>query len=85
MHEPERPKYIYSHVELAMDLKDYYVVVGKYMECKACSVTFISWNLCILDQFVIGVHACFTVLMTRKYAFDLSVIALQSSQLHSGE
>lgn len=87
VHEPERPKYIYNHVELVMDLKDYYYVVGKYTECKACSVTFISWNLCILhvDQFAIGVHARFPALMICKYACDLSVIVLKSSQLHSGE
>ena len=62
-----------------MDLRDYYYVAGKYMECRVCSGTFISWDRRILDQLTSGVPARFPVLMTRKYACDQSVIAL----LHS--
>ena len=64
-------KGLYNHVWLMMDLKKYYYVPTEYMEC---------WNfhalLGIVDQLTIGVCACYSVLMTCKYACDQSVIAL---------
>ena len=34
VHESLRSKGLYNHVQLVMDLKDYYYVAGEYMECK---------------------------------------------------
>ena len=75
-----RSKGLYNHVRLVMDLKDYYFVAVEYMECRACSGTFIAWDTRILDQLATGVRTRFPVLMTRMYACDQSVIALLCSR-----
>ena len=71
-----------NHVRLVMDVKDYYYVAAEYMDCRACSGTFISWDSRMLIQLADRVRARFPVLMTRKYACDESVItALHSRTL----
>ena len=45
-----RSKGLYNHVRLVMDTKDYYYVAAEYMDCRACSGTFISWDQRILCQ-----------------------------------
>ena len=68
--ESLRSKGLYNHVRLVMDMKEYYYVAAEYMDCRACSGTFISWDHRMLDQLADGVCACFPILMTRKYACD---------------
>ena len=78
--ESLRSKGLYNHVRLVMDMKEYYYVAAEYMDCRACSGTFISWDHRMLDQLADGVRARFPILMTRKYACDESVVALLRSR-----
>ena len=73
-------KGLYNHVQIVMDVKDSYYVAREYMDCRACSGTYISWDSRILGQLSDGVRARFPVLMTRKYACDQSDIALLHSR-----
>ena len=79
-HKSLRSKRLYNHVRIVKDVKDSYYVAGKYMDCRACSGTYISWDSRILGQLSDGVRARFPVLMTRKYACDQIVIALLHSR-----
>ena len=63
-----------------MDVQDSYYVAREYMDCRACSGTYISWDSRILGQLSDGVRARFPVLMTRKYACNQNVIALLRSR-----
>ena len=77
--ESLRSKGLYNHIQLVMDVKDYYYLVAEYMDCRACSGTFISGDQRMLSQLADGVRARFPVQMTRKYACDESVIAVLRS------
>ena len=70
-HCRKESKGLYNHVRLVMDMKEHYYVAGEYMDCKACSGTFTSWDQRMLSQLS---DARFRVLMTRKYACDESVM-----------
>ena len=41
---PLRSKGLYGHIRTVIDLKDMYYLAGEYMDCNACSSTFISWD-----------------------------------------
>ena len=79
-HESLRSKGLYNHVRIVMDVKDSYYVAREYMDCRACSGTYISWDSRNLGQVSDGVRARFPVLMTRKYACNQNVIALLRSR-----
>ena len=64
--ESLRSKGLYNNVHLVMDMKEYYYVAAEYMDCRACSGTFISWDHRMLDQLADGVRARFPILMTRS-------------------
>jgi len=49
------------------------------MDCVACKGTNIAWDMRMLDQVIDGVRSLFTVVLTRKYACDQSVVALLRS------
>ena len=80
MKESLRSKGLYNHVRLVMDMKSYYYLAAEYMDCRACSGTFIAWDHRMLSQLSDGVRARFPVLMTRKYACDESVTAALRSR-----
>ena len=69
-----RSKGTYNHVRHVVDLKDFYYLVGEYMDCRACNGTFVSWDQRMLDQLPDGVRSRFPVVLTRKYACDISVV-----------
>ena len=74
--ESLRSKGLYNRIRLVLDVKSHYYMAGEYMDCRACSGTFISWDHRILSQLADGVQARFPVVLTRKYACDRAVIAL---------
>ena len=57
-----------------LDVKCHYYMAGKYMDCRACSGMFISWDRRIVCQLADGVQARFPVVLTRKYACDQAVV-----------
>ena len=63
-----------------MGVKDSYYVAREYMDCRACSGTYISWDSRNLGQLSDGVRDRFPVLMTRKYACNQNVIAVLRSR-----
>ena len=73
-----RSKGAYRKVQLVVDLKDWYYLVGEYMYCSTtrCTRTYISWDSRILKQLPDSVQARFPVVLTYKYACDRAVIAL---------
>ena len=78
--ESLRSKGLYKRVRLVLDVKTIYYMAGEYMDCRACSGTFISWNHRMLSQLSGGVRARFPALLTRKYTCDQSVVDLLRSR-----
>ena len=78
--ESLRSKGLYNRVRLVVDVKTIYYMAGEYMDCRACSGTFISWDHRMLNQLSEGVRARFPVLLTHKYACDQSVVDLLRSR-----
>ena len=94
--ESLRSKGLYNCIRLVLDVKCHCYMAGEYMDCRACSGTFISWDRHIVCQLADGVQARFQVVLTRMYACDQvlrrrglgnSPSALQSTlhELHSEE
>ena len=71
-----RSKGVYNRVRLVLDIKDYYYLMGEYMECGVCGRKFISWDDRMLQQLVDGVRGRFSAILTRKYAADKAVVSL---------
>ena len=69
-----RSKGVYHHVRRVVDISDTYYLAAEYMDCRACSGTFIAWDQRILEQLPDGVRARFPVVLTYKYACDRAVI-----------
>ena len=53
--ESLRSKGLYNRVRLVLDVKNQYYMAGKYMDCRGCSGTFISWDHRMLSQLADGV------------------------------
>ena len=75
-----RSKGLYNHVRLILDMKDYYYMAGKYMDCSGCNGTYISWDSRILEQLPYALRIKFPAVLTYKYACDNSVISLLRSR-----
>ena len=73
-------KGLYPRVRLVLDIKDYYYLAAEYHFCKGCNGTFIAWDKRILDLLPDGVRNKFPVILTYKYACDVSVISLLRSR-----
>ena len=65
-HESLRSKGLYNHVWIMIDVKDSYYVAGEYMDCRACSGMYITWDSRILGQLSDGVRARFPLLMAHQ-------------------
>ena len=59
-----------------LGVKEDYYLACEYMECKACSSSFLAWDKRMLDQLSAGVRAQFPVILTHKYACDVAVVSL---------
>ena len=71
-----RSKSMYQHMQTVRDLKNFYNLAGKYMDCNHCSGTFVAWDDRMLEQFPSGVRAYFPAVLTWKYACDQAVVTL---------
>jgi hypothetical protein len=67
-------------VRPVLDIKDYYYLAAEYHFCKGCNGTFIAWDKRTLDLLPDGVRNKFPVVLTHKYACDVSVISLLRSR-----
>ena len=69
-------KGLYNRVRLVVDIKDSYYLAAEYLECKACSGTYIAWDQRMLDRVPEGTRELFPAVLTRKYACDRAVVGL---------
>ena len=77
--DPERSlqsKGLYTRVRMVLDVKDFYYLAAEYHFCNSCKGTFIAWDSRLLEQLSDDIRALFPVVLTYKYACDISVISL---------
>ena len=75
-----RSKGLYNRVRLVLDMKEYYYLAAEYMDCNCCKGTYIAWDSRVLSQLPDGVRSRFPVILTHKYACDISVVNLLRSR-----
>lgn len=51
-------KGLYKRVRLMVDVRTFYYLAGKYVDCRACAGTFISWDQRMLQQLTGGDFLC---------------------------
>ncbi len=69
-------KGIYCHVRKVLDIKDYYYLAAEYTQCQRCNSTFIAWGKRMLNQLAEGVRIQFPIVLTYRYACDISIVSL---------
>ncbi|KAJ7357858.1 hypothetical protein OS493_022676 [Desmophyllum pertusum] len=69
-------KGLYTRVRMVLDVKDFYYLAGEYHFCNCCKGTFIAWDARLLQQLSNDIRALFPVVLTYKYACDVSVVSL---------
>ncbi|XP_053384278.1 uncharacterized protein LOC123536813 [Mercenaria mercenaria] len=67
---------LYPTVRRVLDINDYYHLVTEYLECSSCGKKVTGWSKIVLDQLDIGHRYLFQVIMTYRFACDISVITL---------
>ena len=75
-----RSKGIYNRVRLVLDVADCYYLAAEYMDCTRCKATYIAWDNRMLNQLPDGIRAHFPVVLTHKYACDISIVSLMRSR-----
>ena len=73
-------KGVYNRVRTIVDLKDQYYLATEYLECRSCKGTFLSYDSRLMDNLPTYLRICFPIVLTRKYACDVSVVALMGSR-----
>lgn len=61
---------------MVLDIKDFYYLAAEYHSCKGCNRTYIAWNRRLLQQLPVDVVSRFPVVLTYKYACDVSVVSM---------
>lgn len=69
-------KGVYNRVRMVLDVKDWYYLAAQYHECSECRGTYIAYDARLLSQLPDGIRCRFPIVLTHKYACDLSVVAL---------
>ncbi len=69
-------KGIYRHVRKVLNIKDYYYLAAEYTQCQRCNSTFIAWDERMLNQLAEGVRIQFPIVLTYRYACDISIVSL---------
>ena len=77
--DPQRSlmsKGLYTRVRMVLDIKDFYYLAAEYHSCKGCNGTYIAWDWRLLQQLPVDVVSRFPVVLTYKYACDVSVVSM---------
>ena len=77
--DPQRSlmsKGLYTRVRMVLDIKDFYYLAAEYHSCKGCNGTYIAWDRRLLQQLPVDVVSRFPVVLTYKYACEVSVVSM---------
>ncbi|KAH3826054.1 hypothetical protein DPMN_127943 [Dreissena polymorpha] len=70
----------YEHVREVLGLTGYYYCVTEELQCKGCQKRLLSWSQAHLDQLDAYHRQLFPVLLTYKYACDITVVTLMRTR-----
>lgn len=73
-------KGLYNRVRNVVDIKDQYYLATEYLECNHCKGTFISYDSRLQEQLPEHIRVRFQIVLTRKFACDISVVAMMRSR-----
>ena len=69
-------KGLYNNLRKVLDIDQHFYMATEHLECRPCSITFLSWGTNILDQLDAGHKAQFPCVMTHKGAVSKWTITL---------